>query len=402
MSKLLLTATIAAIEIIGTVLFAVNFGTLDMLNALNLREQERKLGGGLTPLTGTTTISSYPTIHNDNFTVLQRDKLDIASTSIASILSLPNLGFTVATNTGVLASSTYRGSIIETSFGGTGTGSPARFRILLGSSTAPIAIATSTGSAGQVLASNGENSPPSWQSITADTAANYTWTGRHSFDLPLNASSSLLVSSRLSVGTSSPTSLATTVLAGTTTMAKLILASSTLEARGLIYTLPTSHTVPDSTIASSTLFNNGNGALSWGLAADTGASSTNPGFTGELTYSHSLGRVPTFIEIYAIRQVDNAGTAEMAHSWGMATTSALSRSISDTIRAAATIAYDNNCSGVGGCASGNSIIYMEDTSNTADLEVTLNGWTSTAFTLNWVTNTSGGANGATRIIWKIQ
>ena len=208
-----------------------------------------------------------------------------------------------------------------------------------------------------------------------------------------------------SIATSSPSALANLTVNGgimapgaTSTVGKLVIASSTIAANGLTYALPNSHTVPPSGFtASSTLFNNGNGTLAWGLPEDYGASTTNTNWIGTGVYTHSLGRIPKFLKIHTTGNCDEAGTGVSCYSVGIATstrsTSPSARTIGQAIRAAATIAYGN-------WSNSSSIVYLEDANSGVDLEAALLAWDSTTFTLNFTTNVNAG--GIKRLLWEIR
>ena len=231
--KLLLIAVVSAVEIISTLVFVANFGTMNILESLSFRNQEsQKLGISWTKLTGTTTITAFPDIFNSAIIALDNSKAEGATTTLNALTTTPNLA-----TVGTITAGRWAGNAIQSSVGGTGTTSMSQFRVLLGNGTSSTTIATSTGSAGQVFTSNGAGASPSWQSITTDTAANYTWTGLHRFDSPLNASSTLLVNQKLSVSTSSPSQLFTitanggALISGTSTFGSLI-ATGTLQVLG--------------------------------------------------------------------------------------------------------------------------------------------------------------------------
>src|SRR3990167_1449444 len=70
---------------------------------------------------------------------------------------------------------------VPVSLGGTGTTSPAQYRVLFGNAGSGITMATSTGTSGMFLTSCGANCFPQWTTSAIDQAANYTWTGSHTF-----------------------------------------------------------------------------------------------------------------------------------------------------------------------------------------------------------------------------
>src|SRR3990167_8264305 len=152
-----------------------------------------KLGVSITQIYSTTTIASFPTIHNANINALNDGKIENATTSLQSLTTAPNLA-----TVGILTAGAWQANTLQSLYGGTGTTSLSKYRIVLGNGTASTTVATSTGSAGQYLISNGEGAFPSWQSKSADESANYNWTGTHTF------SATTSVNARLAISTSTP------------------------------------------------------------------------------------------------------------------------------------------------------------------------------------------------------
>ena len=205
-----------------------NYVPLDLLEF----NPETKLGASITVINGGDTISSSRTVINDNFSNLNSGKIENSTSSVNSILRLENLAYTAATRTATIVEGRWTGNAIQMAAGGLGTTTMSQYRILLGNGTSSTTIATSTGSAGQLFTSNGAGAFPSWQSASFDTTANYNLSGQWRFDTTLNASSTLLVNSRLSVATSSPSQLVNLAVNGgalisaTTTVGGLVATSS--------------------------------------------------------------------------------------------------------------------------------------------------------------------------------
>ena len=134
-------------------------------------------GATITTIASTDKIKDSRATINTNFTNLNTDKIEISTTTLPLITTLSNL-----VTTGVLSSSTFRGSIIETSYGGTGSSTLSANRVLIGNGTGGVITVAGFGTAGQGLLSNGAATAPTWQAITADQTATYSWTGTHNFN----------------------------------------------------------------------------------------------------------------------------------------------------------------------------------------------------------------------------
>ena len=189
---------------------------------LHISCYQPKLGVTLTTITGTTLISDLDDVLTTNFTNLNNGKIEVSTTTLPFLTTLVNV-----TELGVIASSTWRGSLIGVPYGGLGTSTISQYRLLLGNAGSPITTATSTGTAGQFLVSNGEGANPSWQTKTTDTASNYTWTGTHIFN-----------SQNVGIATTTPATTLSVqgdaLISGTTTAGNLI-ATSTIKSQGNIW-----------------------------------------------------------------------------------------------------------------------------------------------------------------------
>ena len=129
--------------------------------------QDTKLGA-FTTLNSTDRLTDFVTTYNNNL----NKSLEVGTTTVQSITSLPNLA-----TVGTLTTGTWNATVISVSKGGTGTTSPSPFLVLLGDGQYGITHASSTGTTGQVFVSNGAGVYPSWQSGTVDQTLSYNWTG---------------------------------------------------------------------------------------------------------------------------------------------------------------------------------------------------------------------------------
>lgn len=187
----------------------------------------------LTTLNGSDRQNVFPTTYNANNTALNNGKIDVGTTSVASITTLASLTTTGTLISGALGTGFTAVSIAQ---GGTGSTTLSANQVLLGNGTSLMKTVTGWGTSGQLLTSTGAGSSPTWQSASFDTTQNYTFSGNNIFS-----------------GTSNFTG---------TTYLKTTIASSTITisngGAGVSYSFPTSQGV-----ANSFLSNNGAGTLSW-------------------------------------------------------------------------------------------------------------------------------------------
>ena len=204
----ILTTLLSLAVLAGSVFGIANYATLGQLNALSFN---RPIGVSLTDITSATKISDLATILPANFNALNSAKIEVSTTT------LPLLTTTLAlSSVGTITTGTWSGTAIAVSKGGSGTTAPTLYMVVLGNGTAGFTYASSTGTTGQFLTSNGAGVYPSWQTSAVDTGINYTWSGRHYFTNGLIASSSaynLIASTtayQLNIGSLNATSTITT------------------------------------------------------------------------------------------------------------------------------------------------------------------------------------------------
>lgn len=209
MIKILLTTGLILTIILASVIGIYNYMPLKYLDYLSI-DRSLKLGATITSIAGTDTISSSRTTINTNFTNLNNDKIEVSTTTLPFLITLSNL-----TTVGTITSGTWNGTAIAVNKGGTGTTSPSIYQVMLGNGSNGLTVASSTGTSGQFLTSNGANAYPSWQTSSIDQTANYNWTGTNLFK-NLNASSTAanpIVLNGLSLNTPSSHGASSTVLA---------------------------------------------------------------------------------------------------------------------------------------------------------------------------------------------
>lgn len=247
----LLTVGISLFATVASFFGMYNYMPLDWLQV----NETPRFGSTITTINGSDTLSSSRSVINTNFSNLNTDKMELstwyATTSAAQITTL-----------GTITTGNWNATAIPVNKGGTGTTSPSIYMVMLGNGSNGLTMASSTGTSGQVFASNGAGAYPSFQTITTNTAADYTWTGGHIFTA------------------SSTHSATTSISASSVTNNALIL-------NGVAYAFPSSQGS-----ANQILRNDGSGNISWSAAnllfsttspnvAHTGATS----YTGVIAYT---------------------------------------------------------------------------------------------------------------------
>lgn len=229
---ILISVLVSLAVILGVVVYILNYVPFSALDWLILNKPQT-FGTTLTDLQSSDTMSDFPILYNANNSALNSGKIDVGSSSISAITTLSNL-----TSIGTIGTGVWNGTAIGVSKGGTGTTSPSQYLVILGNGAAGFTVASSTGTSGQALVSNGAGLYPTWQSIVVNQGDNYNWTGAHNFT-------------------------------GATRISNLH-ASSTLTINGLALSFPSYQPSASSTV----LANNGSGSLSfmslgWDLLGET-------------------------------------------------------------------------------------------------------------------------------------
>lgn len=169
------------IPIVITILTLSVFAYSFPLGINSLESDE--LGTSLTTINGTDKIKDSRSVINDNFTALNNGKIEVSTTTLPNITSLPNL-----TTVGAISSGAWLGTTIAVQKGGTGRTSFATNGVLYGNGVSPVGL-TAAGVDGQVLGVS--SGVPTWQSVTIDQSLAYDWTGYNTFTSASIASSSV-------------------------------------------------------------------------------------------------------------------------------------------------------------------------------------------------------------------
>lgn len=342
------------------------------------------LGSTITTINGTDQISASRTTINTNFTNLNNSKIESSTTSVQSITTLSNLSIV-----GTITSGTWNGSVLTTQYGGLGVSTTTAWTVLLGSGTNGHVATTSGGTSGQFLTHQG-NSPPIWTTASFNSTIDYSLSGRWNFTNTVSASTSINIAS---TSPASGVNLAVNggaLISGTTTLSKLVIASSTAQINGLNTTWPSSQST------TSVLVNDGNGILSYQKITEGSATTTKKGFVGLMVIPHSLGRVPTMLKVTAQSYVDITGTQEFAMSTVVATSTggASQNGLAVNYRAGL-IAIPT------ALVANNEIISLRRSDDAETFAASLQSWNSTSFTLNITTNTNATQEGLRMIMWEL-
>jgi len=153
-------------------------------------------GTSVTTISGTDTMSDFPTTYNANLSALNAGKMEISTTTLPLITTLTGL-----TTTGTIGTGVWEGTPIGVGYNGTGTTSPTQYLTMLGNGALGLTHASSTGTSGQFLTSGGAGAYPSWQSSSVTQSDSFNWTGGHTFT---SASTTFLGATMVGIGTSTP------------------------------------------------------------------------------------------------------------------------------------------------------------------------------------------------------
>ena len=233
-------------------------------------EKGQILGATLTTISGSTNIKDLGTILPANFNALNSGKIEVGTTSVASITTLENL-----VSVGTITTGVWSGTAIAVGKGGTGTTSPSQYQVVLGNGSNGLTVASSTGTSGQFLTSNGAGAYPNWQSSTVNQAADYTWTGTHTF--------------------------------ATSTMASTTITNFNLNGQN-----------------ANSLTSMGTSSLHWHPKA-AGGSSRTVGNLGLQTITHNLGVIPNLIKIKALSLATSTTPNVPGISFGFSTSATSSQ-----------------------------------------------------------------------------
>jgi len=236
--EILITSIVSSLIVFGVFFYVWNYVSFGSLSFLNING-EPLIGTTLTDMQSTDTMSDFPTLYNANNLALNNGKIEVSSTSIASITTLSNL-----VSIGTITTGVWNGTAIGVAYNGTGTTSPTSNMVMLGNGSSGFKVVVGFGTSGQFLTSNGAGNAPTWQTSAVNLSDYYNWTGGHYFN-------------------------ASTTLNATTTILNNSLTNNALIIRGLSYLFPSAHNA-----SSSVLMNDGSGSLSWNKVPEVLATAT--------------------------------------------------------------------------------------------------------------------------------
>lgn len=173
--NILITAVVSFVATFTAIFGIYNYAPLDILSL----GEEPSFGATITTINGSDTLSSSRTTINDNFSSLNNGKIENATTSVASITTLP--GLTTAgslVTVGALTSGSLASGFtaVTVPLGGTGSTTLSSGQVLLGNGANAITT-PGWGTSGQVLTSGGGGVAASWTSTSVDQTIAYNFTG---------------------------------------------------------------------------------------------------------------------------------------------------------------------------------------------------------------------------------
>lgn len=127
----------------------------------------------LTDITGTDSLSAYPTTQNANNTILENALNSIVGTTTISTLTTASSLATV----GTITTGTWNADAISVAYGGTGSTTLSSNQVLLGNGTSALSVVSGYGTSGQFLTSQGTGSAPVWTTSAIDETGSYNFTG---------------------------------------------------------------------------------------------------------------------------------------------------------------------------------------------------------------------------------
>lgn len=218
MGKIFVVSFISFFVTLISVWGVYNYLPVEILELLQ-KSQDQRYGATITNIAGTDTLKDSRAVSNTNFTNLNTDKIEVATTSVGNITALANL-----VTVGTITTGRWNGSIIQGTYGGTGTSTFPAYHVIIASSTGNgLMTVSGLGTSGQFLTSQGAGASPQWTTSSINQALNYTWTGEHTFrgattTTGFFASSTTLELHATNLNASSTATLNTTIIQGNLTL----------------------------------------------------------------------------------------------------------------------------------------------------------------------------------------
>lgn len=173
--NIFVTAAVSLLATFAAIFGIYNYAPFDILSL----GEEQSFGTTITTINGSDTLSGSRTTINDNFSALNNGKIENATTSVASITTLP--GLTTAgslVTVGALTSGSLASGFtaVTVPLGGTGSTTLSSGQVLLGNGASAVTT-PGWGTSGQVLTSGGGGVAASWTSTSVDQTIAYNFTG---------------------------------------------------------------------------------------------------------------------------------------------------------------------------------------------------------------------------------
>ena len=169
-----ISLAVSLVVFVGLALVIYHFVPLFPSQLLN-ENSEQMLGASITELTGTDTMSDFPTTYNANLNSLNNGKIEISTTTLPLITDLTGLD-----TIGTITVGVWNGTLIDGLYGGTGTTSPTLNMVMIGNGSSGLKV-IGFGNSGQFLTSQGADTVPQWTTSSIDEAGNFSWTGTNSW-----------------------------------------------------------------------------------------------------------------------------------------------------------------------------------------------------------------------------
>lgn len=341
------------------------------------------LGSTITTIQGTDTVSASRPVINTNFANLNSDKLESGNT--AASLTINTLTANNLTTDRFVATSTASSTVKNLNiYGGLAIGRTSTTTIRGDTATSTFSNGISLLS-GCFLALDGTclaNSSGGITSLNGLSGATQTFTTSNGL-LSIESSGT----THNFNGSSSPTffTVNATSTTATSTISKIKLTQS---GTGIEFS--------DGTIQVTKAVTAASGITS----IQSNATTTSPGFIGNMVITHNLGRTPIFFEIIAIGGCNGSGNTVLScQSQGTATTTTNAYYITNSWNCPAQLCDFENQAGFGNGTT--TIVNLRNTSSDQQMVGNLTAMDDTTFTINVTRNDTGGVHGQRRILWKI-
>lgn len=275
-------------------------------------------------------------------------------------------GNTSLVTVGTVTTGTWNATTLTVPYGGTSSTTLAANRLFVGNGTGNL-ISIAPGSSGDFLTSNGSGSAPSFQASSVNQAANYTWTGLHTFN-------------------------ASTSLSATTSIDASNVNSNALILNSLAYRMPTTRGA-----SSTALTEDGNGNLVFATTTAYARGTFTTAVSATTTFT--VGFLPQFIEFEYAVVTETGANSHGVMGTGFATSSSKTQTATYQCNPASVVSQ------LLAQATANYVIYAPGSLNPGVSSCNRRAWhgvvtdvSNTGFTLGL--NLGGGTDGTIAVTWK--